>query len=121
MISKTKITKRTSRKSNSYIVETVKEAKKNEKWLKLAQIISSSRKKYRSVNLKEIDRETKEGDTVVVIGKVLGSGDITKKIRVCALGFSESAKEKLREHKGEIVMLLEEIRKNPKMEGIKVI
>ena len=121
MISKTKIKKRLKRKADKYIVETVNAAKKNKEWNKLAQIISSSRKKYSSVNLKEIEKETKEGDTVVIAGKVLGLGDVTKKIRICALNFSESAREKLKENKSEVVTILEEINKNPRAQGVKIL
>lgn len=121
MISKTKIGKRIGRKANKEIVEVIKEAKKNEGWMKIAQKISGSNRKYSSVNLKEIELETKVGDTVLIAGKVLSSGKITKKIRVCALGFSDNAIEKLGEHKCEIVTILEEIKKNPKAEGIKVL
>ena len=121
MISKTRIKKRLKRKVDKYIVETVNAAKKNKEWNKLAQIISSSRKKYSSVNLKEIEKETKEGDTVIIMGKVLGLGDVTKKIRICALNFSESAREKLKENKSEVVTILEEINKNPKAQGVKIL
>ena len=121
MISKTKIKKRLKRKADKYIVETVNAAKKNKEWNKLAQIISSSRKKYSSVNLKEIEKETKEGDTVIIMGKVLGLGDVTKNIRICALNFSESAREKLKENKSEVVTILEEINKNPKAQGVKIL
>ena len=121
MISKTRIKKRLKGKVDKYIVETVNAAKKNKEWNKLAQIISSSRKKYSSVNLKEIEKETKEGDTVVIAGKVLGLGDVTKKIRICALNFSESAREKLKENKSEVVTILEEINKNPRAQGVKIL
>lgn len=121
MISKTRIKKRLKRKVDKYIVETVNAAKKNKEWNKLAQIISSSRKKYSLVNLKEIEKETKEGDTVIIMGKVLGLGDVTKKIRICALNFSESAREKLKENKSEVVTILEEINKNPRAQGVKIL
>ena len=54
-------------------------------------------------------------------GKVLGSGEISKKIRICALHFSESARGKLEKSKSEIVTILEEIKKNPKAEGVRVL
>jgi len=121
MKSKTKIKQRMKEKTNTDIVETIKEAKKNKEWGKIAQIISASSKKYSTFNLKHIEKETKEGDTVVIPGKVLGSGNVTKKVRVCALNFSESARDKLKENKGEIITILEEIKKNPKAEGIKIL
>jgi len=121
MISKTKINKRGRRKTSSEIVDTLTATKKNKEWSKVSQIISGSRRRYSSVNLKEIDKETKTGDTIIVPGKVLGQGNITKKIRVCAINFSESARDKMKENKGEVVTILEEIKKNPKAEGIKIL
>ena len=121
MISKTKIGKRIKNKKDEYIVETILLAKKNKGWLKIAQILSAGSRSYSSINLKEIDEKTKEGDTIIVPGKVLGSGELSKKVRICSLGFSESAKEKIKHKKGEIVTILEEIRKNPKAEGVKII
>ena len=69
----------------------------------------------------EINAHTKEGDTVVIPGKVLSKGELTKKIRLCALGISEVAREKLKKTKTEYATILEEIKKNPRAEGIKVI
>lgn len=121
MISKTKIGKRIRRKTNPEIVETILVLKKHKAWLKLAGIISSSSRKYSSVNLDRINRETKEGDTIVVPGKVLGSGNLDKKIRIAALGFSENARKKLKEVKAEAISLIEEVKKNPEAKGVKII
>ena len=121
MISKTKLTHRIKRKRNPTLVDTLREAKKHENWNKVAQKLSASSRKYASINLSQIDNETTAGDTIVVLGKVLGVGDITKKIRICAISFSESAKDKLKISKSETVLLLEEIKKNPKAEGVKVL
>lgn len=121
MISKTKIGNRIRKKKNPDVVATVLEAKKHEAWRKVAQMISSSRRKYSSVNFHEIERKTKAGDTVVVPGKVLGSGILDKKIRICALAFSESAREKATHSKSELIFLIDEMKKNPKAEGIKII
>ncbi len=121
MISKTKINRRVKRKTNSEIVETLKQANKNPSWRKVAQKISAGRRNYLSINLNEIDKKTSEGDTVAVVGKILGKGEVTKKVRVCALGFSESALEKMKSVKSEAVRLIDEIKKNPKAEGVKII
>lgn len=121
MISKTKIGKRIGNKNDFVVVETILAAKKNKSWNKIAQLISGSKKKYSSVNLKEIDKKSKEGDTIVVPGKVLASGNLSKKIRICAMNFSESAKEKLKDSKTEGVMLIEEIKKNPNAEEVKIL
>lgn len=121
MISKTKIGARLTRKTDRDIVDTIIEAKKNKNWMKIAQAVSGSRRNYPSVNLKEIDKFSSDGDIIIVPGKVLGSGNINKKLRVCAISFSLSAVEKLKSSKGEAIKLIEEIRKNPKAQGVKII
>lgn len=121
MISKTQIGNRVKRKQHPEIVATLLEAKKHEAWRKIAQIISSSRRRYSSVNFHDIERETEAGDTIVVPGKVLGSGELGKKVKICALAFSESARTKAVHSKSELIALIDEIKKNPKAEGIKVL
>jgi len=119
--SKTKIEKQTLKKRNPEIVETIRAAKKKEKWLKVAAILSGSRRKMPSLNLTDIEKGSKEGDTVVVPGKVLSQGEINKKIKVVALGFSERAREKLMKSKSDPTTMLEEIKKNPDAKGVKVL
>ena len=121
MKTKTKISKQEKRKTNPELVETIRKARKNEKWLEVAGILSSSRKKRAEINLDKINKESKEKDIIVIPGKVLSQGEINKKIKVVALGFSESAKEKLLNSKCEIVSILEEIKKNPEAKGIKIL
>jgi large subunit ribosomal protein L18e len=121
MISKTKIKFRAKKKTNPVLAETISEALKHPSWKDVAKFLSSSTRKYISLNLSEIDKRSKEGDTVVVLGKVLSGGNLTKKIRICALAISESASEKAKETKSEIVSVLEEIKKNPKAEGVRIL
>ena len=40
---------------------------------------------------------------------------------MCALGFSLAAREKLKKTKSEVVSINEEIKKNPKAEGIRIL
>ncbi len=121
MISKTKIGKKIVQKNDLEIVETILVAKKKKAWNKVAQIVGGSRKKYSSINLKEIDNFSQDGDTIVVPGKVLSSGNLYKKVKVCAVNFSESAKEKLKNAKIDYFKILEEIEKNPEAKGVKIL
>ena len=125
MISRTKIKKGLSKKTDPEIVETIKlamgAAKKNLEWGKIAKVLSGPRKNYSRVNVGQIDRSSKEGDTVIVPGKVLSSGSISKRVKVCVLSFSELAVKKILKTKSEYVMLSEEISKNPNADGIKII
>lgn len=120
-ISKSRIEKKMQRKTSKEIVDTIMKAKKSKSWLEIANLISVPRRLQASINIDEIDKISKEGDTVLVPGKVLGNGDISKKIRIVSLYFSKSARDKLKARKCEIVSVAEEIKENPNARGIKVI
>ena len=123
MLSRTKLKRRITRKTHPAIAATIAAAlkAKGAVWRVVAQRISGPTRRHAAVNLDAVDNATKTGDTVIVVGKVLGSGDVTKKVRICALGFSAAAREKLRKTKSEAVSLLEEMKKNPRGEGVKVL
>lgn len=121
MISNTRVKSRIARKNNPIIVETIRLALKNDNWKKVAQFLSNSTSDYLVMNLEDIDKQTSAGDTVVILGKVLGSGELTKKLRICALGISKEAKVKLTKTKSEFVNVIDEIKKNPKAEGVKLL
>ena len=74
-----------------------------------------------SLNLTDINDGSKEGDTVVVPGKVLSQGEINKKIKVVAFGFSKKAREKLMKSKSDPTAISEEIKKNPDAKGVKIL
>ncbi len=118
MISKTKIHKRMQRKRNPELVDTIFLAKKNN-LLELAKRVSAPTRQQGSVNLDDLNK-LKE-DRVIVVGKVLGSGEIKKKMSVAALRFSEQAKEKLKKAGCEIKTIKQEIEKNSKLAGVKII
>jgi len=121
MISRTKINKKLERKTNPELVESILKAEKLKPWIPIAHLISYPRRKQISKNLDEIDKEGKEGDTIVVPGKVLGQGNVSKRIRIAAVAFSEQAREKLKAKKCEVVSIKEEIKVNPKAQGLKIL
>ena len=121
MKSKTKISKQLERKSNSKLMETIIAGKKNDSWNQIAGLLSGPRRKRICINLEEINKNSKPGETVLIPGKVLSQGEIDKKIKVVALNFSEKAKEKLLSAKCEITDILNEIKSNPSAKGIKII
>ena len=108
--SKTKIENQLRPKTNKALVETIILAKKNPAWIKVAGLLTISRRKRKDINLTEIEKT--EGKTFVVCGKVLSQGGITKKVKVVALSFSEKAKEKLKAAGCETLTIAEEIQKN---------
>ena len=119
--SNTKIKRQAKRKTNPEIVETIKSAREHKGWKELVDVLTGPSRNYAAMNLSEIDKKTSIGDTVMIIGKVLSKGEVTKKIRICALSFSENAREKLKKSKSEAVTILQEIKINPKGEGVKIL
>ena len=118
---KSLIEKQLKRKTNPDLVETIIACKKNKNWEKVASLLSYPKRKRAKVNLEKIEKEAKEGETVLIPGKVLSDGKITKKIKVIALSFSKASEEKLLSSKCEVKTILEEIKLNPDFKGIKII
>lgn len=121
MKSKTKIGKQVLRKTNPTLVESIISAKKNEKWLEVSRILSGPRSGRKSLNLREISALAGNSKIVVVTGKVLSEGDIDKKIKVVAFGFSERAKEKLLKSGCEVSYIVDEIKNNPSAKDITIL
>lgn len=121
MKSNTKIEKQLKKKTNPELVETIILAKKNKNWKEVAEILSGPRKNRKNFNLEYLDKVVKDGEKVLVVGKVLSQGDLNKKIKIVAQGFSNSAKEKLINAGCEVLNIVEEIKKNPEMKGLRVL
>ncbi len=119
--SRTKIKYQIRRKTNPEIIEAVRLAMKHKPWAKVLEMMSGPKSNYNSLNLLQIDKNTSTGDTVLIIGKVLSLGSISKKLRICALSISAKAREKLKESKSEFVHISEEIKRNPKFEGVRIL
>ena len=67
-----------------------------------------------------------DGDVIVVPGKVLGTGDLNRKVTVAAFSFSKSAVEKIRNAKGNVsknldLMIVSNSIYQPEHEKIEVI
>lgn len=118
---KTKIEKQLGRKSNEELVSTIIAAKKKEKWLPVADMLAGPRRMLVEMNLDELDRDAKEGETVVVPGKILSHGEMNKKVKIVAFKFSGKAKEKLLKSKIQVSTIEEEIKKNPEAKGVRII
>ena len=106
-ISKTQISKRVKRKTNPELVETIELAKKKDK-LELAKKLSGPIRFHSKVNLDDLNNS--KGKKVLVMGKVLGRGQINKKIKVVALSFSKQAEEKLKKAGCEIKTIKQDLK-----------
>lgn len=121
MKSNTKISNQLKRKTNPELIETVILSKKNEAWKEIASILTSPRSGNNGTNLGEINKIAKDGEIIVIPGKVLSSGEISKKLKIVAFSFSNEAKEKILNAKGEALYLIDEIKKNPSAKGVRIL
>ena len=89
-------------------------------WADIAERLEKPRRTHAEVNLGRIERYAREEETVLVPGKVLGSGALRKDVTVAAVDFSGSAETKI-ETVGEAVRLEEALENNPDGSDVRVI
>ena len=93
--------------------------KKKEKiWKRVASELARPTRQRRAVNLTRIEKNIRNGEIALVPGKVLGTGNLTKKITISAFQFSTTAKDKIKTAGGNIIPIIELIKKYKK--GMKV-
>ncbi len=89
-------------------------------WTDLVGRLDRPRSSYAEVNLGRIERYAREDETVVVPGKVLGSGTLQKEVTVAAVDFSSTAETKI-ERVGEAWRLEELLERHPDGANLRVI
>ena len=108
-------------------VNTLKILKKASKendapiWAKVADYAQKTRSNQKIVNLKKIDETTKDGNAIIITGKVLGTGNISHKVSVSSFSISNSVAKKIKESGGEVLNFSEMIEKFPTGKGVKII
>ena len=113
--------------TNPLLMELVSELKKRSIeqkvniWKRIASDLEKPSRQRRIVNLSSIDKYTKENETIIVPGKVLGAGNLNHKLTISAFQFSESAKEKITKAGSTIAPLLELSKEKPDGKKIKII
>lgn len=102
------------------IVDLEKLAKKEKVplWNDIAWRLGRPARQRASVNVGKIERLADAEETILVPGKLLADGAISKPITVAALSASTEARAKLTAAKGKFLTISELIQKNPK--GAKV-
>jgi len=87
-------------------------------WAKLAEYALKPSIARRDINLNRIAQLTKENDTVVFPGKVLGTGNVSHKITLCSFSISNSAVEKIIGNGGKLISFSDLIKQNPTGKGV---
>ena len=105
-----KVEKAQSRKENMELVSLVDKLKKEKKpiWKKVVKELLAPRRNRAQVNISKLDQLCNEGAVILVPGKVLGAGNLSKKLTIAAFSFSQSAK-KLIDGSGSKAVTIEEL------------
>ena len=113
-------------KSNAELIKLIDELKKvsyehkAKIWKTVAVKLEKPLRNRAGVNLSRIDRNAKKNETVIVPGKVLGSGELSKSLTVAEFSFSGNAKKKIVDAKGKAFTIREIMGKNPKGSNIRI-
>lgn len=90
-------------------------------WRRVAEILERPTRMRSAVNVSKINYFTKEGDTVVVPGRVLGAGRLNHRVVVAAYAFSKKARGKIEAAGGEALTIPQLIERNPRGSGVRIL
>jgi large subunit ribosomal protein L18e len=112
--------------TNPELIGLIRDLKKQSResqtefWRNLAERLSTSKRSRVAVNVSRLNRYTKDGETVVVPGKVLGAGKADHPLTVAAFAFSNVAKSKIQDAKGNCLSIGDLMKKNPTGKNVKL-
>lgn len=115
-INKTRIEKRMKSKMDNELVNIIIKLKKTNP--EIAKELARPKRRWPAVNLKDIDMIS--GD-VLIAGKVLSAGDLSGAKKIVAWSISEKALEKIKDAKGTFVSIVDEMEKNPELNGFDIL
>ena len=95
--------------------------KKSKFLLTISKKLSVSSRRRVEVNLAHLERICKENETIIIPGKLLSYGILTKPITVACWNFSKSAKEKIEKSAGSIITIKEMLEKNPTGKNLRIV
>lgn len=87
-------------------------------WRSISKTLKKPRRQRSEVNISKINRYSDKDDSVIVPGKVLGTGELQHPVTVAAVGFSSRAREKIEAAKGRALTIRELVDENPTGSGV---
>jgi large subunit ribosomal protein L18e len=89
-------------------------------WRDIALRLEKPNRNWAEANLSKLERYAKEGDTVIVPGKVLAAGSVTIKITVAAYSFSDAAAAGIKAAGGKTMTIRELMEANPEGSNVRI-
>ena len=90
-------------------------------WADVARRLARPRHQVDPVNVAHLERLASANDVVVVPGKLLAAGRLTKPLTVAAFHFSEAAKSKIHAAGGKALGLHEILKAKPDGSGVRIV
>ncbi|MFX0122328.1 MAG: 50S ribosomal protein L18e [Candidatus Hodarchaeota archaeon] len=90
-------------------------------WALLASEMSKARRRRVVVNISRLNRISSPGETLLIPGKVLGTGSLNHRLDVAAESFSITAQKKINKAGGQCLTIEELVKKNPKGFQVRII
>ena len=119
--------KRINRKSNAELIQSITSLKKAARdndapiWRSIAKRLEGPSRNWPTVNISKLEYNSQKNSKIVVPGKLMGSGNLTKKVTVSAYSFTKSATEKIEKAGGKCLHYSDFIKSNPKGKDVMVI
>lgn len=118
---------RTIRKENPELVRTLIELRRASKahsaplWGAVAERLARPRHQTDPVNVGRLERLAHAEETVVIPGKLLAAGQLTKPLTVAAFHYSAQAREKIHIAGGKALSIEELLKARPNGSGVRIL
>lgn len=109
---------------NDDIKWTLRNAYKKTKtplWKTLEKKIESSRSNRSEINIDKLENLTKDGENIIIPGKVLGDGVLTHKLNVASFSISIPAIKKILDAGGKVITINDFVNQHPDGKGVRLI
>lgn len=89
-------------------------------WKRIALELERPGRQHRVVNLSKIEHYANDNDVVIVPGKLLSGGELTKKVTIVAYSYSRKTAEKIGS-KANVISIEDAMKKYPNGKNIRII
>ncbi len=86
-------------------------------WKYVHRLASRPRRQRVSVNLTKLQKHANSGDNIIVPGKVLGRGELSKELNITAIEYSHDAVEKMKKANCKVI----DLKEMKKKDNVKII
>ena len=90
-------------------------------WKDIAVRLEKASRNWPVVNLDKINRYINENETALIPGKVLSSGNLTKKVSIAAWNFSDKSVDKIKKAGCKLLTIQDLAKDNPKGKDVRIL